>query len=710
MLRRGRLTQAQRDAALRRRIRRPPAHWTLIGFCVVALLLLLLVQGFSTLSTGGSGTPAGAAAHAAPVPGTLIANARGQLVSRERPSGRQIALTFDDGPDPHWTPRIASLLQSQHVPATFFVVGSDAVRHPGIIRMLHRGGFELGDHTFTHSDLTKLPGWQRSLQIDLTENAIAGIVGVHSRLVRLPYSSTRAAVTRPQARVIRQLADKGYIVALTDFDSDDWTRPGVGAIVRAASPGGSRGGVVLMHDGGGDRSQTLAALKRLIPQLRARGFRFVRLSELSRLPVAAVEPPARSWDRLRGRLLLATLAVARFTTTVLTWMLVAVAVLTVLRTVLVLALARGHARHTRRIVPDATFTPPISVVVPAFNEAVDIGRTVRALAASDYPEFEVIVVDDGSVDGTGDIVERLELPRVQLLRQLNLGKPAALNRGVAAARHDLIVTADADTIFEPHSLRRLAQAFRDPAVGAASGNTKVGNRQGLLGRWQHIEYVMGFNLDRRLYDVLRCMPTVPGAIGAFRRAALADIGGVSDATLAEDTDATLAIGRAGWTVVYVEDARAWTEAPSSLAALWRQRYRWSYGTMQAVWKHRAALWRPGEGRIGHRGIPYLSTFQIVLPSLAPLVDLFALYGLVFYDSLAVLAYWVGFNALQLLLAVYAFRLDGESLRPLWLMPLQQFVYRQLMYLVVIESVVSALLGVRLRWHRSERTGEVRIAA
>ena len=205
-------------------------------------------------------------------------------------------------------------------------------------------------------------------------------------------------------------------------------------------------------------------------------------------------------------------------------------------------------------------------------------------------------------------------------------------------------------------------------------------------------------------------PTVPGAIGAFRRRALLQIGGVSSATLAEDTDITIAIGRLGWQVVYAESARAWTEAPATLSALWRQRYRWSYGTLQAVWKHKAAIVRPGEGRIGRLGIPYLLLFQVALPMLAPLIDLFAIYGLIFLDPIPVLAYWVAFNLLQLALGAYAFRLDHESVWPLWRMPLQQFVYRQLMYMVVIESVISALLGIRVRWQHVERRGGVKAAA
>ena len=247
---------------------------------------------------------------------------------------------------------------------------------------------------------------------------------------------------------------------------------------------------------------------------------------------------------------------------------------------------------------------------------------------------------------------------------------AGASSGVAAASHDLIVMVDGDTIFERDSVRRLVQPFGDPRVGAVAGNVKVGNRRGMVARWQHIEYVIGFNLDRRLYDLLQCMATVPGAIGAFRRRALADVGGVSDDTLAEDTDLTIALARADWRVVYEESARAWTEAPATIRQLWTQRYRWSYGTMQAMWKHRAALVQRGpSGRFGRLGLPFLALFQVLLPLLAPLIDVLAVYGLFFYDATQTAVAWLGMLALQLVTAAVAFRLDRESLRPLFVLPL-----------------------------------------
>ena len=678
----------------------------MLALVIVALLLILFTQGVAEHLTGASATPP-AKGESALRRGETILTARGErLVPHGRPPGRRIALTFDDGPDPNWTPRIASVLEAMGVPATFFVVGDHVVRYPGIVDSLSDDGFELGNHTFTHGNLTDAADWQRDLQISLTESAVAGAAGVRPRLVRPPYSATAAAVDRDDERTYAAIADQGYLIALSDFDAEDWRRPGVDEIVRNATPPGRRGGVILMHDGGGDRSQTVRALRILVPELRRRGFRFVDLSALAGLSRSQADLPASASQHLRGRLLIGALTIARLLTDALAILLIPIAALAVLRALVLVGFARRHAGAYRTRAPDPDFAPPVSIVVPAFNEAQVIEAAVRSLAASEYPEVEVIVVDDGSSDGTGEIVEGLGLQRVRVLREENRGKPGALNLGIAAARHELIVTVDADTVFEPGTLRTLVQPLRDARVGAVAGNTKVGNRQGILGRWQHIDYVMGFNLDRRLYDSLQCMPTVPGAIGAFRRRGLDQVGRFSGATLAEDTDITIALGRAGWRVVYAEDARAFTEAPSTLAALWRQRYRWSYGTLQAVWKHKHAVLERGEGRIGRLGIPYLLLFQVLLPLLAPLIDIFTIYGLVFLNPWYMLAYWFGFNLLLLALGVYAFRLDDEPLRPLWAMPAQQFVYRQLMYLVVIQSVISAARGARLRWQHVERTGDV----
>jgi cellulose synthase/poly-beta-1,6-N-acetylglucosamine synthase-like glycosyltransferase/peptidoglycan/xylan/chitin deacetylase (PgdA/CDA1 family) len=675
------------------------------------LLVVVGFQGFATHTIGASTEPqiradrssAAPLAHSRPI---LVARGD-RLVSEQPPPGRRIALTFDDGPDPRWTPLIAAELRAAGIHATFFEIGSQAARYPNLVRLVMRDGNEIGNHTFTHVLLSAVPYWEAKKQIELTEAVLVGVTGHYTRLIRPPYSSFPDAVTTRDERVLARLAGRRYYIVLANYDSQDWRRPGVRAILRNATPPGSTGGIIMFHDGGGNRSQTVNAVRRLISLLRARGFRFVTVSQLAGLSARAVEPAGGGWPQLRGAIFVIAVRVAYALTTVFSVILLAVGALVLGRALLLLAFATRHARlRRRRDLLD--HRPSVAIVVPAYNEQVGIERCVRSLAASDYADFEVVVVDDGSTDRTARIVAGLELDNVRLVRQLNAGKAAALNTGVEESDSEIVVMVDGDTLFEAETLERLVRPFADPAVAGVSGNTKVGNRTGLLGLWQHIEYVIGFNLDRRMYDVLQCTPTVPGAVGAFRRDVLAEVGGVPSDTLAEDTDLTLAIGRTGRRVVYAEHARAWTEAPASLGALWRQRYRWSFGTMQAVFKHRRALLTrdPRERRIGRLALPYMLLFQIALPVVSPTIDLFAVYGFLFTGAIRTLIVWGAFNLAQLAVAIYAFRLDRESLRPLWALPLQQFVYRQLMYLVIIESSVSALKGVRSGWRHLPRTGDV----
>lgn len=673
---------------------------------MLALVLLLLVEGFTTKTVGIEGA-AVSDGPGQPLIGQnpILNHYGGGLRSYEPSPGKRIALTFDDGPDPNWTPKIVSILRAKHVTATFFEVGAMVVRNPQLTRMLYRDGFELGNHTFTHADLARLPAWERAAQISATEAAIVGATGIRTTLVRPPYSSLSNAVTGEEDRAWATVARDGYTIVLSNYDTEDWTRPGVAKVVSNGTPPPGKGGIIMMHDGGGPREQTVKALPLLIDRLRARGYQFVRVSDLMGVPVSAVELPSSSGQKLRGRLFNLTLAGAETITNLLSRLVELVTILVALRMAIGLALAHAHVRRIRRLSDDLSYVPSVSIVVPAYNEARGIARSLCSLASSVYDgQLEVIVVDDGSTDGTGELVRGLKLAKLRLIRQANKGKAAALNRGVRASTGEVIVTVDGDTLFEERTLAYLVQRLRDPSIGAVSGNTKVGNRQSLIGRWQHIEYVMGFNLDRRAYEIIGATPTVPGAIGAFRRQALADIGGISGSTLAEDTDITLELARAGWNVVYEERARAWTEAPSNLRGLYRQRERWAYGTIQAAWKHRRALWARGEHRRARRAVGVLALFQVALPLTAPLVDVFALYSIIFLDPMPILAYWLAFNAFQMMLAWGAFGFDRESRRPLWALPLQQFVWRQVMYVVVIDAIITAAIGSRQAWRHSVRTG------
>ncbi|MFD5404205.1 bifunctional polysaccharide deacetylase/glycosyltransferase family 2 protein [Streptomyces griseorubiginosus] len=709
---------------------------------ILALLLLLgltsvmLLDGYLRAEVGGDERVRdGASSSNVPekiLDGGPILSFRGGRATTTSVPAKTIALTFDDGPNPTYTPQVLKILEKYDVPATFFVVGSMVSRYPEIVKDMVDQGNEVGIHTFTHVDLSYQSDARVRREMTQTQLALAGAAGITTTLFRAPYSSETDAIDNYSWPVYEKLGEEGYTSVFVDTDSDDWKKPGVSKIVQWATPTGTSGASVLMHDAGGDREQTLEALPKYIEKMRAKGYTFTTISGVveaqnadARIPAGNGTGEQNATDRLQaahreatgttlyeGKALVAAVAVAEYAVPTLSVGLVIVGVAVLGRFGMMLILARRHyrQRNRRRFCWGPAVTRPVSVIVPAYNEKECIANTLESLARSTHP-IEVIVVDDGSSDGTSEIAReaarRLGMTNVRIIRQENAGKPAALNNGVRNACHDIVVMMDGDTVFEPDTVRQLVQPFADEEVGAVAGNAKVGNRNTVIGAWQHIEYVMGFNLDRRMYDLLRCMPTIPGAIGAFRRDAVLQVGGMSEDTLAEDTDITIAMHRAGWRVVYQEHARAWTEAPGSLKQLWSQRYRWSYGTMQALWKHRKSLTDRGpSGRFGRVGMPLVVIFQIVTPVFAPLIDVFTAYSMIFIDFRAALYAWLAVLGIQLVCAAYAFRLDREKYRYLLMMPLQQLAYRQMMYLVLIHSCVTALTGGRLRWQKLKRTGEV----
>ncbi|MFE2317910.1 glycosyltransferase [Streptomyces sp. NPDC059441] len=702
--------RARRPAPDVRR-RRLPMRYLLPSLLLVAMLAMLMLRGYvhSEILADHRIQPE-AATDKVPekiLDGGPVIDTRGGRTNSLSVPDHRLVLTFDDGPDPTWTPKVLDVLKKHHAHAVFFVTGTMTSRYPELVKRMVEEGHEVGLHTFNHPDLS----FQSTKRIDweLSQNqlALAGAAGIRTSLFRPPYSSFANAMDNKSWPVTEYIGTRGYITVVNNTDSEDWQKPGVDRIIRNATPKGGKGAIVLMHDSGGDRHQTVQALDRFLPELQERGYRFQNLTEALNAPSAHTQ--VTGLELWKGKAWVYLVRASDGVTDVLVVGIAVIGVLVFTRFGMMLLLSALHARRVRR--KDfrwgpAPVTEPVSVLVPAYNEAKCIENTVRSLMESEHP-VEVLVVDDGSSDGTARIVEDLRLPNVRVVRQHNAGKPAALNRGLANARHDIVVMMDGDTVFEPATVRELVQPFADPSVGAVAGNAKVGNRDSLIGAWQHIEYVMGFNLDRRMYDILGCMPTIPGAVGAFRRSALERVGGMSDDTLAEDTDITMALHRDGWRVVYAEKARAWTEAPESVQQLWSQRYRWSYGTMQAIWKHRGALVERGpSGRFGRVGLPLVSLFMVLAPLLAPLIDVFLLYGLVFGPTQKTVLAWLGVLAIQAACAAYAFRLDRERMRYLISLPLQQILYRQLMYMVLIQSWITALTGGRLRWQKLRRTGVV----
>ncbi|CAM5689564.1 glycosyltransferase [Streptomyces mordarskii] len=665
----------------------PRGHWLLLIVVVSAVAAALVFEGWTTHEVASRPTrrPCTSPIPKAADTGKPVVRIAGGRVQTAGMPARTVALTFDGGPDPVWTPRLLGLLRAHHAHATFFLSGVEAARHPELVRRIRDAGHEIGSLTYTGSDLGSASAVRTRLELSLTQTALAGSAGTTTKLLRLPLTAQADTMCGGEWTAARRAAEQGYLLVAADRPD---RKPEQGVIQQYSQTDGA-----------------YSEIKKLFRNRKIE--KYTTVSE--GLGQAPVNTPASTVGQVQGKALLQVQSIGHAFVQAMTWVLGVAGALALLRLLLLVFFARSHVRRLHRFRPGSPWlrevNEPVTVLIPAYNEEAGIESTVRSLLASTHPQLQIIVIDDGSTDQTADLATWIDDPRVSVIRQPNAGKAAALNTGLVHAHHDIVVMVDADTVFEPDAIHQLIQPLAHPAIGAVSGNTKVGNRRRMLGRWQHLEYVFGFNLDRRMYEMLECMPTVPGAIGAFRRDALMGVGGVSEDTLAEDTDLTMALWRGGWRVVYQESAVAWTEVPTSLRQLWRQRYRWCYGTLQAMWKHRRALREVGPaGRFARRALPYLFLFQVVLPLLAPIVDVFALYGVVFADPVESIGVWLAFLVVQLLGAGYALRLDKERLRALWAMPFQLVVYRQLMYLVIIQSVVSALFGTRLRWHRMQRSG------
>lgn len=643
-----------------------------------------------------------------------------------------VALTFDDGPDPVWTPRILSVLERYHVPATFFVIGENGVANRSLLQRMVADGDEIGNHSYTHPNMAGAGPTSVGLELNATQRLVEAYTGRSTRLFRAPYFGDAEPTTADELVPAQYAQDHGYTIVGLHADSEDWTRPGVDSIVdrtvtdvTSATPDRSEN-VILMHDGGGDRAQTLAALPQVIERLEAQGYRFVPVSTLAGLSRDQAMPRIAGMDLVAVRADVFFFVVLGALIDALNWIFFFAIALGIVRAVTLTALAM----LPRRKAPDPVAPgaePLVTVIIPAYNEEMVIEASVRRILESDWPKLEVIVADDGSRDRTSPIVAEAfgNDPRVRLMTMTNGGKASALNRALRVASGEIVVALDADTQFERETIARLVRWFANPRIGAVAGNARVGNRVNIVTRWQAVEYVTAQNIERRALGPLDAIMVVPGAVGAWRRAALEDVGGYPEDTLAEDQDLTIAVQRKGWKVAYDQDAVAWTEAPETLGALSKQRFRWAYGTLQCLWKHRRVLRERKPGGLAFIGMPQAWLFQVLFAVISPLIDLALLVSIIGTvvrvmqhgwaqtqtDVLRMGAYWVAFSGIDLLCGAVAWRLDVRDRRfPALRLLSQRFVYRQLMYGVVIRAVGAAVSGLGIGWGKLERTGRVAAAS
>jgi len=645
----------------------------------------------------------------------------------------KIALSFDDGPDPQWTPKILDVLKEKNASGTFFVIGDEANRYPGILKREYAEGHVIGNHTFTHPRFDEISHTQIKWELNLTQRLFESTLGIKSLLFRPPYGIDHQPEYAEEVAQLPLPQEMGYLIVGQQIDPNDWRQRNgkqipaqeiVDNVLRQAS----RGNIVLFHDGGGDRSQTVAALPQVIDTLRAKGYQIIAVPELIGKTRAEVMLPLSAEERFEAR-------ADGFIFGIVQWFRLGIATIFVAGIVLVSgrALIIGLLAFIEKLRPDHAVLPKpppsVTVLIPAHNEENVIVQTVSSVLASDLPYLRVIVVNDGSADRTGELLDTHfgGDERVRIIHQVNRGKAAALSHAMSLVETEIVVTIDADTEVEPDAIKKLLRHFSDPKTGAVAGNVKVGNRSRWLTRWQALEYITSQNMEKRAFDLLNCITVVPGALGAWRKKAIDEAGGITADTVAEDADLTIAIRRMGWRVSYDEEAIAWTEAPETPGALIRQRFRWTFGTLQSFWKHSSTLFRPKYGTLGWVALPNIFIFQLALPLISPIIDLMFL-GSVMLWGLAQLRiaqlpqlwtsadversvlFFLGFLLIDVFTCIVAFALErNEDWTLLVPVLLQRFYYRQLMYVVLFRSVKEAVSGRPVGWRGVEREAPPTVA-
>ena len=666
-------------------------------------------------------------------------------VARYGYAPNKVVITFDDGPDPEWTPKILDVLKAKHATATFFLIGIQADKFSGLAKRIYAENNTIGNHTFTHPDVTNMSTPLFKAELNLTERLFASMLGVRTTLMRPPYAIDEEPDTSDQVRPLEIPQEMGYITIGNRIDPNDWsenprrTAEQITDYVLAHLPpcrveNLRCGNIVLLHDGGGDRSETVRALPMIIDGVRARGYEIAPIYELLGMQKADVMAPLPRGELWAARLDRFGFWVFDAGVMGITWIFLIGDLLMTGRLLFIGAAAvydRLHEKIFGKPAQVASYKPKVAVLIPAYNEEKVIERTVRAALNSNYPNLRVIVIDDGSRDRTLEVARtafkaEAAAGKVLILGKRNSGKAEALNYGIEhIGDAELFVGIDADTIIAPDAISRLVPHFINPEVAAIAGNAKVGNRVNLWTRWQALEYITSQNFERRALDVLGAVSVVPGAIGAWRVSAVREAGGYHTDTVAEDADLTMALLRMGYRVEYEDMALAYTEAPTSANGLMRQRFRWSFGILQAVYKHRGVFAR--KGVLGWIALPNIVIFQILLPLVSPLIDIMFVVGTIWYfiqkhfhpDSTdpasfhKLVLFFFTFLVIDFFASAIAFALERrrpDDREDPWLLSqvwLQRFAYRQLFSVVLFKTLKRALEGRKFAWDKLERTAAVK---
>jgi peptidoglycan-N-acetylglucosamine deacetylase len=482
------------------------------------------------------------------------------------------------------------------------------------------------------------------------------------------------------------------------------------------------GNIILLHDAGGDgRASTVEALPRIIHYFKERGYTFTTIADLlgkKKEDLMPAVPKGSGYYLLQLNYFLAMAAYigSHFLTSIF----IVFIILSLFRILSMAVLASKQHNWEKKVDlkpfwrPDGSGAPLASIIVPAYNEEVNAVSSVENLLKTNYPNFEIIFVDDGSRDSTYEKVKTAFAanPNVRVLTKTNGGKASALNFGIEQSSAEYVICIDADTKLLADAVSKLMMHFGEvpnhdgKKVGAVAGNVKVGNQINLLTKWQSIEYISSQNFDRKAFAYVNAITVVPGAIGAFRKKALEEAGGFTTDTLAEDCDVTIRMLRCNYSIENENGAIAMTEAPETVKMFVKQRFRWSFGVMQTFWKNRDMLFNTSNKSLGWIALPNILLFQYIIPSIIPLADIIMLIGLRYGNAAKIGKYYLIFLLVDLGVAILAFSFEKEKLRKLvWLIP-QRLVWRWLLWYILFKSFRRAIKGELQHWGVLKRTGNV----